>query len=171
MPTAGIWTIRVYAEEEMLNGRFDMWLPITPFLSDDTYFLEPEPDTTITEPGNADQVLTITAYSGESGGIALDSSRGFTRNGIVKPDLAAPGINVRGPIRGGLYTARSGSSVAAALGAGVAALLMEYDSSYTGVQIKNYLIRGAVRDQRGYPNTEFGWGKMNLYDTLENMRT
>ena len=169
-PVDGIWKIRIF-QEEVYGGNFDLWLPIGPFVQGKAMFLKPDPEVTITEPGNADQVLTITAYSGESGGIALDSSRGFTRDGIVKPDLAAPGINVRGPIRGGLYTARSGSSVAAALGAGVAALLMEYDSSYTGVQIKNYLIRGAVRDQRGYPNTEFGWGKMNLYDTLENMRT
>ena len=114
--------------------------------------------------------MTVTAYATDTGGISLDASRGFTRNGTVKPDLAAPGVNVRGPIRGGLYTARSGSSVGAALGAGVALLLMEYDKSYTGVRVKNYLIRGAKRDSRGYPNTEFGWGKIDIYETFLKMR-
>jgi hypothetical protein len=47
---------------------------------------------------------------------------------------------------------------------------MECDKSYTGVQIKNYLIRGAKRDSRDYPNTEFGWGKMDVYETLLKMR-
>lgn len=89
---------------------------------------------------------------------------------MVKPDLAAPGVNVKGPVRGGLYTRRSGTSVAAALAAGIALLLMEYEPGYTGVQIKNYLIRGAIRDARRYPNTEFGWGKIDIYETLLSMR-
>ena len=114
--------------------------------------------------------MTIGAYDMNTEGIYLDSSRGFTRNGRVKPDLAAPGVNVRGPIRGGLYTQRSGTSVAAALSAGIALLMMEYNPDYTGVQIKNYLIRGAKRDARNYPNTEFGWGKIDIYETFLDMR-
>lgn len=168
-PTDGIWKIRIF-QEEVYGGRFDLWMPINQFVQGEAVFLRPDPETTITEPGNAVECMTITAYSAETKGVYLDSSRGFTRNGRVKPDLVAPGVNVTGPIRGGLYMRRSGSSVAAALGAGVAALLMEYNPNYTGVQIKNYLIRGAVRDGRGYPNTEFGWGKIDIYETLMNMR-
>ena len=168
-PADGIWKIRIF-QEEVYGGRFDLWLPIRQFVQGEAVFLKPDPETTVTDPGNGMQSMTVTAYSTDTGGVSLDSSRGFTRNGNVKPDLAAPGENVRGPIRGGLYTAKSGSSVAAALGAGVALLLMEYDKSYTGVQIKNYLIRGAKRDSRDYPNTEFGWGKMDVYETLLKMR-
>ncbi len=168
-PVDGIWKIRIF-QEEIYGGRFDLWMPIRPFIQGEASFLKPDPETTITEPGNTPGGMTITAYSTETGGIALDSSRGFTRGDRVKPDLAAPGVNVRGPIRGGLYTERSGSSVAAALGAGTAILLMEYDPEYTGIQVKNYLIRGAYRDARGYPNTDFGWGKIDIYTTLENMR-
>ena len=168
-PVDGIWKIRVF-QEEVYGGRFDLWLPIRQFVQGEAVFLKPDPETTITDPGNGMQSMTVTAYSTGTGGVSLDSSRGFTRDGNVKPDLAAPGENVRGPIRGGLYTAKSGSSVAAALGAGIALLLMEYDPAYTGVQIKNYLIRGAKRDSREYPNTEFGWGKMDVYETLLKMR-
>lgn len=168
-PADGIWKLRIF-QEEVYGGRFDLWMPITPFIQGEAVFLKPDPETTITEPGNGSQSMTISAYSTETEGIYLDSSRGFTRDGMVKPDLAAPGVSVRGPIRGGLYTARSGTSVAAALSAGVAVLMMEYNHEYTGVQIKNYLIRGAKRDARKYPNTEFGWGKIDIYETLLNMR-
>lgn len=168
-PTDGIWKIRIF-QEEVYGGRFDLWMPISSFVQGEAFFLKPDPETTITEPGNSSENMTVGAYSTETKGLYLDSSRGFTRNERVKPDFVAPGVNVRGPIRGGLYTARSGTSVAAALTAGVAALLMEYDPTYTGVQIKNYLIRGARRDARTYPNTEFGWGKVDIYETLLNMR-
>lgn len=168
-PTNGIWKLRIF-QEEIYGGRFDLWLPITPFIQGEAVFLKPDPETTITEPGNSAENMTVSAYSTETEGIYLDSSRGFTREGRVKPDFAAPGVGVRGPIRGGLYTARSGTSVAAALSAGIAVLMMEYNPDYTGVQIKNYLIRGAKRDQRVYPNTEFGWGKVDIYETLLNMR-
>lgn len=168
-PTDGIWKLRVF-QEEIYGGRFDLWMSITPFIQGEAVFLKPDPETTVTEPGNGSQSITISAYSTETEGIYLDSSRGFTRDGLVKPDMVAPGVNVRGPIRGGLYTNRSGTSVAAALAAGIATLLMEYNPDYTGVQIKNYLIRGAVRGERDYPNTEFGWGNINIYETLLNMR-
>lgn len=168
-PANGIWKIRIF-QEEVFGGRFDLWMPIASFVQGEAMFLKPDPETTVTEPGNSKELMTIGAFDTGTGGIYLDSSRGFTRDGKVKPDLAAPGVNVRGPIRGGLYTQRSGTSVAAALSAGVALLLMEYDPNYTGVQIKNYLIRGAIRDERGYPNTEFGWGKIDIYETFEAMR-
>lgn len=168
-PADGIWKIRIF-QEEVYGGRFDLWMPITPFIQGEAVFLKPNPETTVTEPGNSAENMTIAAYDSDTEGIYLDSSRGFTRNGMVKPDLAAPGVNVLGPIRGGLYTKRSGSSVAAALAAGIAVLMMEYNPGYTGVQIKNYLIRGAKRDGRRYPNTEFGWGKIDIYEALLDMR-
>lgn len=168
-PTDGIWKLRIF-QEEVYGGRFDLWMPISDFIQGEAVFLKPDPETTVTEPGNGAESITVATYDSNTQGIFLDSSRGFTRNEMIKPDLAAPGVNVLGPIRGGLYTRRSGSSVAAALVAGIAILLMEYDSDYTGVQIKNYLIRGAKRDGGIYPNTEFGWGKIDIYETLLDMR-
>lgn len=167
-PSNGIWKIRIF-QQEAYGGRFDLWLPITQFIGGEAVFLRPDPDTTITEPGNSSQSLTVTAYESATGGVYLDSSRGFTREERVKPDLTAPGVGVLGPSRGGLYTRRTGSSVAAALTAGTALLMMEYDPSYTGVQIKNYLIRGAKRDGGSYPSTQLGWGKADIYQTFLKM--
>lgn len=168
-PVSGIWKIRIYQEETFL-GRFDLWMPISAFIQGEAQFLKPEPDTTITEPGNVEDCMTVTAYSMETGGVYLESSRGFTRNGRVKPDFTAPGVSVKGPVRGGLYTKKSGSSVSAALAAGISLLLMEYRPDFTGMQIKNYLIRGAVRGQGVYPSKEMGWGKLNIYETFEKLR-
>ena len=168
-PANGIWKLRIF-QEEIYGGRFDLWMPISDFIQGEAVFLKPDPETTVTEPGNSKEGITVSAYDSNTQGIFLESSRGFTRNEMIKPDLAAPGVNVLGPIRGGLYTKRSGSSVAAALAAGVAMLLMEYNPEYTGVQIKNYLIRGARREGELYPNTEFGWGKVDIYETLLDMR-
>ena len=168
-PTDGIWKIRIF-QEEVYGGRFDLWLPVAPLIQGEAVFLKPDPKTTITEPGNSIHVMTIGAYDTTTEGIFLESSRGFSRNGNIKPDFAAPGVSVLGPIRGGLYTRRSGTSVAAALSAGIALLMMEYDPEFTGVQMKSYLVRGAKRDGEDYPNTEFGWGKIDIYETLLDMR-
>ena len=168
-PSNGIWKIRIF-QEEVYGGRFDLWLPVTAFIQGEASFLKPDPETTVTDPGNSTESMTVGAYDGETGGIYLDSSRGFTRNEMIKPDFAAPGTEILGPIRGGLYTRKSGTSVAAAIAAGITVLMMEYQPENTGVQIKNYLIRGAKRDGRNYPNTEFGWGKIDIYETLLDMR-
>lgn len=85
--------IRVYAEGNLENT-FHMWLPVTGFISDETYFLRPDPDTTVTEPGNAEGVLTFSGYDARNGSIWYDSGRGYTRNGRIKPDLAAPAVEV-----------------------------------------------------------------------------
>ena len=64
------------------------------FISDETFFLRPDPDTTITDPGNTAAIITTAAYSHRTGGIYLHSSRGFTRTRTIKPDLAAPGVRL-----------------------------------------------------------------------------
>ena len=58
-PTPGIWRIRVY-NSLYLRGEYHLWLPSKGFISDDTFFLRPSPDTVVTEPGNASQTITAT---------------------------------------------------------------------------------------------------------------
>ena len=84
-----------------------MWLPSEGLVSDETVFLRPTPDTTITLPGNTAAPITVGAYNHLNNSIYIHSSRGFTPSGIVKPELAAPGVNVMGPSVG----RRAGGSV------------------------------------------------------------
>ncbi len=168
-PTAGIWTVRVYAEDEMINGRFDLWLPITSFLSDETYFLEPEPNTTVTEPGNVQSAITATAYNDENRSIYLNAGRGFTRRGLVKPDISAPGVNVS--TQAGKAT---GGYMAAALTAGGVAQILQWavveqkDLLADANKIRNYLVQGATREEETeYPNTRYGYGLLDVQGTFD----
>lgn len=162
-PAPGIWTLRVNAagnRRQTSDGQnigssiFNIWLPITGFLSGDTYFLSPSPDTTITEPGYAHDSITVAAHQLQEGGIYPQSGRGYASDGYRKPDLSAVGANVSTP-----YGSRSGSSLAAAITAGGCAQLMEWavvrgnDRLVNSIDIRSYLIRGAAReDFMNYPN-------------------
>ena len=175
-PAAGIWIlivrVRNYAE-----GRYHIWLPMTGMISGEVIFLRSNPDTTITVPSDTEQPITAGGYNTKDGSIYAESGRGFAVNGNIKPDFAAPAVDVSGPMGNGRYGTRSGTSIAAAITAGAGALMLEWtgvrrnDISATSVTIKNYLIRGAAReDFRTYPNREWGWGQLDLYKTFENFR-
>lgn len=152
-----------------------MWLPITGMLSSDVLFLNPDPDTTIVVPGNSERVITCSTYDAYTGGIYTHSGRGFTVSGLIKPDLAAPGVNVSGPnLRDG-YTNGTGSGMAAAITAGASALILQWgimrspSYPFTTAEIKNLLIRGAVRDNAlDYPNREWGYGRLNVYGSFSS---
>lgn len=176
-PTPGLWRLQLSGRYVSPEERADIWLPVREFLGEDTYFLRPDPYVTLTDPSNASRVITVTAYNHRDNSLYLRSGRGYNRAGSVKPDLTAPGVNIFGPaVRGG-YTVRSGSSIAAAHVAGAAALILEYGivrgnlySLDTG-SIKNYLIRGADRNpEERYPNRLWGYGRLNLYQTFEQIR-
>ena len=168
-PTPGIWTFRVSAVGQIYNGQFNMWLPITDFLNTQVYFLNPTPYTTLTEPAMASEVISVSTYNAENNSFYIESGRGFARDGNVRPDLSAPGVNVS-TIRG----RSTGSSLAAAITAGAVAQFMQWavvennDEFAEGRQIKSYLIRGAERSQGlTYPNREWGYGRLNLEETFE----
>lgn len=173
-PLSGIWKVKV-EPLQLENGRFHAWLPMDEFFAGSVYFLRSNPDYTITEPGNTQAAACTAYYNGGDNSIAVSSGRGYTRISGIKPDFAAPGINVTGVNLRGQFTARSGSSVAAGIAAGAEALLMEWlykqGETPNSVQIKNLLILGAVRrPDRMYPNREWGYGTLNLFRTFEVVR-
>lgn len=168
-PTPGIWTFQVSAARESYNGEFHMWLPISQFLSAPVYFLEASPYITLTEPSLSMEVITVSTYNAANNSFYVDSGRGFSRVGTIKPDLAAPGVDV--PT---LEGRGSGSSLAAAITAGAVAQFMQWavvEGNNIVVEsrtIKNYLIRGASRNSNMiYPNREWGYGRLNMVGTFE----
>ncbi len=108
----GIWTFHVSASGSLYNGNFHMWLPITEFLSTPVYFLNPDPDMTLTEPSMAPEVLSVSAYNAENNSFYAESGRGFGRTGQIRPDLSAPGVNIS------TIDGRRREAVAAAITAG-----------------------------------------------------
>ena len=172
-PASGIWKIFTQARNRQ-NVQFHMWLPVEGLISQDTYFLEPSPYTTVTAPGDARNSITATAYQHRDGSIYIAAGRGYTPDGMITPHLAAPGVNVKVPLVRGGFGTRSGTSISAAQMSGIAALLFEWaiirdnQPFFTGSSVKYYLQRGARREENmQYPNPEWGYGKVDLYHTFE----
>lgn len=175
-PSVGIWRIQVYGDN-ITVGSFHIWLPITEFVGNGTYFLSPEPDVTLTAPSSSLRCITTGGYNSRNNTFYIDSGRGFNRDGARKPDITSPCVNVFGPVPGGGYQNRTGTSVAAALTAGASAQLLQWgfinrnDTNMNSQDIKNYLIRGADRSRDiVYPSEQWGWGTLNVYDALDILR-
>lgn len=179
-PSTGIWKVRV-KPVRILDGMFHMWLPVTEFLSGDVFFLESNPYYTITNPGNTMRPLVMAYYDGNNNALSLSSGRGYELAGKYHPDLAAPGINVRGALPGGRYATRSGSCISAAISAGAAALLLQWVRNYGGTVdgvpaadaylIKALFLIGAVQPANmTFPNREWGYGQLNLFQVFEELR-
>ena len=175
-PAPGIWKI-IVEPLFVADGRFHMWLPMTEFLSGEVFFLESDPYYTLTNPANADSPVVVSYYDGNTGALSQTSGRGYTRTGRLKPDITAPGVGVTGALPGGRFSSRTGSCASAAITAGAVALMLEWLLDIQDVpgidsfQIKSLLILGAVRPgTMEYPNREWGYGQLNLYNTFETMR-
>lgn len=180
-PSPGIWRIRVYPTVT-ISGVYHMWLPVHGFIRDDTVFLRPDPFTTVTSPADSSFAITAGAYNHLNESLYIHSSRGYTRDGRIKPDLTAPGVNVYGPgssPASGIYPMirMTGTSASAALTAGAVADLFSWgyvsgnDPYISSSTAKAYLTRGAKRNPGyTYPSREWGYGTLDLYQSLLSLR-
>lgn len=175
-PAEGIWKLRILQDPELVNP-YHIWLPIREFLSADTRFLAPEPNVTLCSPANGTLSVTAAGYNHRDDSAYARSSRGYTRNGYRKPDVAAPSVNVFGAWKNGIYTTMSGTSVGAAHLAGAVALILEWaveQGNYPEINcriVKQLLIRGARRlPEETYPNRSFGWGILDIAGVFEALR-
>lgn len=171
-PAAGIWTLYVNPSTT-ITGQFHIWLPMSGMLEKDVVFLRPDPDVTLTVPSSAKIPIGVGGMDQKSGILYLDSGRGNTIASVVKPDFVAPAVGVQAIGRLGNYVTLTGTSAASAIAAGACAQIMEWGNSrgrrllLNSVQIGNILIRGCERNPDvSYPNTTWGYGKMNVYDAL-----
>lgn len=168
----GIWTLLVYPQAT-ITGQFHVWLPMTGMLKQDVFFLESNPENTLTTPSSATTSITVGGYQTGNGALYLESGRGYTTTGIVKPDFTAPAVEVQGVNLRGNPTTGTGTSVAAAITSGACAQLFEWgvvrgnNVFLNSVEIGNRLILGSQRDiGRTYPNTQWGYGKLDVARTL-----
>lgn len=172
---SGLWKFRLIPRS-IRNGRYDMWLPAQGALNFGTGFTSPDSASTFTIPSAAAKAVTVGAYDAGTGSAAPFSGRGYIveigGSLMVKPELAAPGVNVLVPSVSGMARV-SGTSYATPFVTGSAALLMEWgivrgnDAFLYGEKIKAYLIKGAEPlAGAAVPDTQTGWGRLCLKNSL-----
>ncbi len=126
----------------------------------------------ITDPGNADYVITVGSTHRRDPhlyGVSYFSARGPTGDGRRKPDILAPGEKITSTIPGGRSQRMDGTSMAAPHVAGAAAMLMARYPELIGrpLQIKEILMRTAT-DLKREPSFQ-GAGLLDVLRALQSV--
>jgi subtilisin family serine protease len=82
-------------------------------------------------PGSTQSIYSAGAYD-INNNVASFSGRGSGQNGVIKPNISAPGVNIRSSLPGNTYGAFNGTSMATPHLAGVVALLWSGAPSLKG---------------------------------------
>ena len=167
----GVWKI-ILTPRRIISGNYALWLPSSNVLNEGTGFLFPSVQGTLTIPSTAFRTIGVGAYNSETMTYADFSGRGSGAR--IKPDIVAPGVNIRAPIPGGSFGEFSGTSFATPFVTGSAALMMQWGIVYGndpflyGEKVKAYFQRGA-REILGfteYPNEVVGYGALCVRASL-----
>jgi subtilisin family serine protease len=129
-------------------------------------------------PGDYPQSFA-TGATGREDVIAFFSSRGPSSFGGIKPDVSAPGVDVRSASNsndGGYFTA-SGTSMASPHSAGLVALMWSANAGLVGqveetVRLINesaLAIADASCGAAGPPNNAYGWGRIDAYHAISQV--
>jgi len=126
----------------------------------------------VTDPGNADGVITVGAthrYWPHTYGVSFFSSRGPTGDGRMKPDLVAPGERIRAPLPDNMWGDLDGTSMAAPHVSGAAAMLMGRYSELIGQprRIKKILCDSAT--DLGRERSFQGHGMLDVLRALQSI--
>ena len=198
------------------SGKFDVWdfnvymspPPSMATMPDSMYYKAPDLNQTICSGFQClDEVITVGNYTNRKSMLNYNSvmfidntripgkrhpnsSSGPTRDGRIKPDIAAPGDFIMScsllsnlPADaiaypdyydpGGFHTLGGGTSAASPGVAGIAALYLQKNPTATAMDIKNAIISCTTVD--GYtgavPNNSYGYGKANAFTALTGCLT
>jgi len=198
----GTYEIFCYGNDSTIkSGKYSLYLPST---DESSFYTGAVQQYMVISPATAKNVIAVGAYnmteawtnaSGEKidanlevGEIADFSCPGFRRDGVIKPDMTAPGCwllsaaaagsgmkagavtsEIRSIGPNNLYLAWKGTSASAPYLAGVIALMFEKNPNLDTDQIKDILKRSALTDSftGGVPNPTWGWGKVDVRKALE----
>ncbi|MDG1841256.1 MAG: S8 family peptidase [Crocinitomicaceae bacterium] len=160
--------------------------------------LSGDSDYGISEPSCSDDVISVAAYNSQyttaggsvvGGQIASFSSKGPRIDGLMKPDISAPGVAVASaissftdnsytsvgsiPFNGRTYhfAKFSGTSMASPMVAGVAALILEANPALSARTVKEVLKQTSRQDNYtgniSWPgDAQWGYGKVNAYKAV-----
>lgn len=173
---AGIWKFRLTGQY-IVEGKYYAWIPQRELIDNETKFLNPTEYTTITLPSTSRGAISVSYYNQNNNAILSESSRGYTRDDRIKPDIAAGGSRALVTNPGGTTSLMTGSSVAGAVVSGCCALILQWavtDGNYPDIystQIRSYIISGAKgRPGDVYPNRDWGYGMFDLQGIFDRIR-
>ena len=161
-------------DEEVFNRAVDAWdaLGITAIFAAGN-FGKPN---TIWAPNSHPAAITVAA-SGHDGKIAPFSSRGpgdFRGKPAHKPDVTAPGIDIKSCSGSSGFAFNSGTSMAAPQVTGAVALVLQVAPKLNPTQIRQVLIQSArPLDEKGNPaaagewNATYGFGMLDIYAAVK----
>ena len=172
----GIWKF-ILIGDSIVDGNYNAWLPQRELLDPETKFLQSDNFITFTIPSSARYILNAGYYNQTLNTLVARSSRGYTRDGRVVPDVIAGGVSVPVIGRNGVVTTITGASIAGAVLASAIVLMMQWgivygrDTTLYAPKIENYIIRGArKRPGEVYPNPTTGYGELDLKGVFNSMR-
>ncbi|MFI5134965.1 MAG: S8 family serine peptidase, partial [Chitinophagales bacterium] len=168
----------------------------------DRYVLPDYNETTVSSFTCSDKVIAVGNYVNRNeyidyyglsqvntdlvGALAAGSSLGPSRDGRIKPDIAAPGATtlsagqfytlygllIYQPYKvalGGMHNRNGGTSMASPVVAGVAALYLEKNPNASWQEVKDAILLSAKEDSlTGYnlPDNTWGYGKVDAFKAL-----
>ena len=164
--TSGEWSLELIRNNEC-EGIFNIWMPISEGLNQNTKFLQPSNQNTLGIPATVEGVISVGSYNFKTNNLSAFSGRGDSSSyKYAKPELIAPGENILSTIPEGGFDSLSGTSMASPHVAGICSLFLQWglvngnDPFLFGDRLKYYLLKGAKRDRKNisYPNNSFGYG-------------
>ncbi len=121
----------------------------------------------VTVPGISRKIITVGCFDDTKEQIGRSllkpeySGRGPTDHCVVKPEVVVPGTNVTGCAnQQGMYTRKSGTSMAAPLVTGSIALLLSKYPCFSPAEVKLRLYQRAV--DLGLAQSKQGWGMVDI---------
>lgn len=139
-------------------------------------------NTTLFNPGGPGSIATPANYpeSFATGATDInDNLASFSLQGPspydeIKPDISAPGVNIRSSVPGSGYEGGwNGTSMAGPAVSGVAALLKQANANLTVDEMEEILMNTATPLTNGTypesPNNGFGYGLVNAYDAVSSV--
>ncbi|MCU9812404.1 MULTISPECIES: S8 family peptidase [Paraclostridium] len=175
--TKGIWKIRLRGEY-ITNGVYNAYLPNRAIINPGTKFRDSISSYTINYPSTYGDVIGTGAFNLLENSIWPPSSRGPTINGLGRPDIVAPGVNIISTYPGNSYATITGTAASGAYLAGAVILYLQYavvDNYYPlkgfTNMIRTYIQAGAKRNSEiVYPNDIYGYGLLDIRGAFEQLK-
>jgi subtilisin family serine protease len=200
----GKWSVRLRAEGFSARTiKVDLWVNDLDQIgggegSGPPFFINPDYNSTLTTPCTANKVICVGAYNNKCewkdidgnrwkwdapldqcspGAYTIFSSIGPRRDGVLKPDVLAPGLGVASALSDDMseldipyeqvvaegYVIMYGTSMSAPHVAGVVALMLQANPTLSVEEVRQSLIESTGRS---YWDEKTGWGKVDALNAI-----